>query len=309
MTWETSDASKAVVDSEAGLVIADNDGVGQVTITAKSDAYGAEATYDITVTKKLTSNEDLALKGGEPVLNLTTNGENPYTVELDNPDADPTQLKWTASPEGVVSIEDGVITVLGDGTATITVETQDGTGLKNSFEVSVTTAVTNITINDVDANWTWFNATEALQLTAVVTPDDATDPSITWASSDTETATIDADGVVRVLKSGTVTFTATSVQNPDQSDDIVIEFEDKKITWSYSGDKAIITKYDDDDATEVTIPEYINGVPVKEIGDDAFQGKANLVTVYIPDAIEVIGARAFKNCSSLANMVATTPVA
>ena len=51
---------------------------------------------------------------------------------------------------------------------------------------------------------------ETLNLTATVTPDDATDKSITWSSSNTNVASVDADGKVTAKAEGTATITATA---------------------------------------------------------------------------------------------------
>lgn len=64
------------------------------------------------------------------------------------------------------------------------------------------------------------------------------------------------------------------------------------------GDGYIVTKYTGSDAT-VTVPDWYNSLPVTEIGDGAFQGNSSIVTVYLPDSIESLGAGAFKGCKNL----------
>ena len=51
---------------------------------------------------------------------------------------------------------------------------------------------------------------ETTHLSAVVTPDEATNKALTWTSSDEEIATVDKNGVVTGLKSGTAKITAAS---------------------------------------------------------------------------------------------------
>lgn len=62
--------------------------------------------------------------------------------------------------------------------------------------------------------------------------------------------------------------------------------------------KAIITGYNGSEAY-LTIPETINGYPVVKIGDSAFEGNTTITEVYLPDSVEEIGAKAFKNCTEL----------
>ena len=47
-------------------------------------------------------------------------------------------------------------------------------------------------------------------LTAIVTPDDATNKTVTWTSSDPSVATVDANGLVTAVAPGTATITATA---------------------------------------------------------------------------------------------------
>jgi uncharacterized protein YjdB len=59
-------------------------------------------------------------------------------------------------------------------------------------------------------------------LTATVAPDDATDPSITWSSSDESVATVDANGLVTAVAVGTATITATAADGSGVSDSATV---------------------------------------------------------------------------------------
>lgn len=56
---------------------------------------------------------------------------------------------------------------------------------------------------------------ETATLVATVMPEDATDRSVTWSSSDPSVATVSDDGVVTTVSTGTATITATSVSDAD----------------------------------------------------------------------------------------------
>jgi hypothetical protein len=50
---------------------------------------------------------------------------------------------------------------------------------------------------------------------------------------------------------------------------------------------------------EVSIPDTINGLPVKSIGDSAFSSSSNLTSVKISNGVTNIGVAAFYGCSGL----------
>ena len=47
------------------------------------------------------------------------------------------------------------------------------------------------------------------------------------------------------------------------------------------------------------IPSRLDGVPVGEIGKEAFSKKPSLKSVAIPDSVEVVGEKAFYDCKNL----------
>ena len=55
-------------------------------------------------------------------------------------------------------------------------------------------------------------------------------------------------------------------------------------------------------AASVTVPAKYADIAVTKIGDSAFEGKTSLTSVTLPSTIEVIGKRAFANCSKLSSM-------
>ena len=56
-------------------------------------------------------------------------------------------------------------------------------------------------------------------------------------------------------------------------------------------------------AANVVIPSEYEGYPVTSIGDEAFRGNMNLVSVYIPGCVREVGDSAFRKCSNLTTVV------
>ena len=55
-------------------------------------------------------------------------------------------------------------------------------------------------------------------------------------------------------------------------------------------------------ASNVVIPETVNGYTVTQIGQSAFEGNTNIVSIDLPDTITIIGKRAFAGCTNLSEM-------
>ena len=71
--------------------------------------------------------------------------------------------------------------------------------------------VTGVTLTSGTGTTTLTQAGQSVQLTATVTPTDATDKSVTWTSSNTNVATVDATGKVTAVANGTCVITATTI--------------------------------------------------------------------------------------------------
>ena len=103
--------------------------------------------------------------------------------------------------------------------------------LKAETKVTVTTNVEGITIDKTEGVLTVGNT---VTVTATVTPDTATNASVTWTSSDEAIATVDSEGKITAVAPGTATITATSDSNPDASAAYAVTVQAKKVVTSTS---------------------------------------------------------------------------
>lgn len=103
--------------------------------------------------------------------------------------------------------------------------------LKAETKVTVTTNVEGITLNKTEGVLTVGNT---VTVTATVTPDTATNASVTWTSSDEAIATVDSEGKITAVAPGTATITATSDSNPDASAAYAVTVQAKKVVTSTS---------------------------------------------------------------------------
>ena len=76
-----------------------------------------------------------------------------------------------------------------------------------------------VQVTDVELDITQkaLNVGDTFTLTATVKPDNATDKSVTWSSSNTSVATVDENGVVTAVSEGTATITATASNGVEAS--------------------------------------------------------------------------------------------
>ena len=97
--------------------------------------------------------------------------------------------------------------------------------------------VTGISLSQTSATLTGKNAT--LTLTPTITPNDATNKSVTWTSSSASVATV-SGGVVTPLKAGTTTITATTTDGSNKSASCNVEVKDGTTTWLLTPEEASI---------------------------------------------------------------------
>ena len=96
---------------------------------------------------------------------------------------------WNSDNTAVATVDaNGVVTAKAAGSANITATANDGSGVTATCAVTVIVPVSSITINNAPTEALFVNSKGTL--TATVVPDNATDQTVTWSSSDPDYVSI-----------------------------------------------------------------------------------------------------------------------
>ena len=211
VVWSVTEGADVVsVNADTGEVTALRPGSATVTVTSRSDA-AKTASCTVTVREAVT-----AVRLNRDSLRLTLTGDGKtetLTAAVEPQEATDRTVRWTAVPDGIVSVENGTVTALKAGTATVRAESVSNPGVYDECEVTVISPVTQITLNHsvYPAASETFEVGLDFVLSATVTPGDATDKRLTWSVSPENIVSLDvATGTVTALKPGQATVTVTA---------------------------------------------------------------------------------------------------
>ena len=201
LSWSSSNTDVATV-SPTGLVTAVADGTCKITC-ATMDGSGVKATCTVTVelyhpvTGISLDKEAYTLHAIDETVQLTA------TIQPEN--ATNKNVTWSSSDENVCKVVDGLVTATGEGTAIVTVKTEDGEFTATCvISVEIPHPITGISL-DKEA-YTLHAIDETVQLTATIQPENATNKNVTWSSSDEGVCTV-VDGLVTAKGEGTAIVT------------------------------------------------------------------------------------------------------
>ena len=201
VTWSSSNTAIATVSSN-GLVTAVQE--GSATITAK--AGDKTATCTVTVSKKVIPVTSVSLNKTSLALTEQETFQLSATVSPDN--ATDKTVTWSTANAAIATVsENGLVTAVAEGSATITAKAGDKTATCAVTVSKKVIPVTSVTLNKTSLTLT---EQETFQLSATVSPDNATDKTVTWSSSNTAIATVSQDGLVSAIAVGSTTITATA---------------------------------------------------------------------------------------------------
>lgn len=185
------------------------DGTFYFTVTVE-DVNGASASrqLSILVRKPLDVTHVTDVQISERTLTLVVGNTAVLTAKVLPDDAYYKKVAWQSDNPAVATVnKDGIVTAVKEGTANISVITEDG-GKTDTCVVTVT--VIHVAGVQISERALSLVAGNTAALTAKVLPDDAYNKKVVWQSDNPAVATVDTAGLVTAIKVGTANITVTT---------------------------------------------------------------------------------------------------
>lgn len=306
VTWSSSDKTVATIDGSGNV-----QGIkaGTATITATADGKSGKST--VTVKTKVVNVTEVSLDRSELTL---TEGENETLTATVKPDnATNKKVAWESDKVDIASVdENGKVTAIKTGEATITVTTEDG---GKTAECKVTVKSRNVPVSGVEINpWAVnLSVRGTAKLTYTIKPEDATNQMVKWESDTPSVTTVDSQGNLKGIAAGTAKICVTTDDGGFKSYCTVTvkeaesKFKVDGLWYEYYRSPNLARVIPDPDGSKysgnITIPGQVeyDGITysVKQIWDRAFYMCTDLKSVTIGEGVERISAWAFYGCSNL----------
>lgn len=238
IVYISSDQNVARV-SKDGIVTAARFGDAVIRCQAADNPYiMVEAT--IHVVKNVNR---IVLSAGKADLSVPEQNGNSSTqlaYTIDPADAYIKTGVWSSNNESVATVDqEGKITAISVGRAAITFTSDDSSKGKKAAtcNVNVVQAVTSLELAEKSGT---IYVGKPVQLKPTIQPQNAANKKLTWASSNEEVATVNANGQVKGLMPGEAVITATSSDGPSVKYDATVKIP--PVTLKVSGSAKCIAK-------------------------------------------------------------------
>lgn len=204
--YTSSDTSLATIENGIVTFLSP----GTVTLSARqagNEKYLPAQSIDISVDIKPVSVKELYLDHSE--WNCKVGDSFILTATVLPENATDKSLSWTSSDPDVATVdENGNVTAVNVGECIVTVTAADG----SDVSVSCTVTVSPRLVESIELDYYKWNGFpgEYLAISATISPDNVTDKTVIWNSSDPEVAAVDETGLVIAVRPGSALITATT---------------------------------------------------------------------------------------------------
>lgn len=231
-------------------------GTTTVTIAPKGKSENA-VSYTISVPSNIKTINSVASITGNAGTTQTVFKSAVNSFGVKSTDATPAKIKaisgntvkFTSTNANVASIDaNGTVSLKAKGSATVKMSVYASASattplLEKSVNVTVKQPVTGVSITSANGRNT-VNAGDTLQLTAKVSPSNASDTSVTWSSNSTGIAQVSTTGLVTGVAAGTAVITAKANDGSNKSATFTVTVTKKviKVTKISLSASTLLTK-------------------------------------------------------------------
>lgn len=293
VSWTSSDESVASVTT-SGQVSAVS--IGSAIISVETNDGHKKAECKVTV--KPIDVSSLTLN--KTSITLFIGESEAITATITPSNATDKTITWTSSRPSVATVtNEGRITAVGVGTTAITAKAGDKTATCSVVVKPI--EVSSITLNKSKMT---LDRGKTELLTAQITPDNATDKTVTWSSSNSSIVTVSQSGVVTAVQKGTAVVQAKCGEKTAQCEiTVVVPVEslmlNKESLDLYVGDKFVFqwTVYPEDASDKsvsfsssnenvVSVSESSGEVRAINKGNATIFASAGSITVTCPVTVQ-----------------------
>lgn len=221
---------------------------------SKSAYTAVQKTKYATITEE---NPVESIKLGQHELKVEKGGKNQLSVTILPSDADDKTITWTSENDEIAIVDkNGLVTGVTAGTTRI-YATSVPTGLKDECEVTVIQHAESIEMENSEIFLTKIGETKQLNVT--VLPENTTDKTVKWSSSNTSVCTVTASGMIVAMGYGEAVIMAIT-NDGNLPATCVVRVTPEKYKLTYMVDNVVYKSYDVDYTSAIT-PEAF---PAKE---------------------------------------------
>lgn len=222
VAYKSSKKTVATV-SKTGKVTAKKAGTTKITVTVTGKNKKKKTTW---VKIKVTAAKVKKVALNRKTLDLKE-GESSTLIATVSPSNASSAISWSTSNSAVATVsKTGKVTAKKAGNAEITAKSNNG----KTATCKVTVSAVGVTGITAKADSSTINVGASVNIAAIVTPSTATNKGVTYTSSNTAVAVVNAAGVVTGIGAGSATITVASVSNPGVKTSVVITVQSVPVT-------------------------------------------------------------------------------
>lgn len=232
--WESEDETIATV-SPSGVVNALS--VGSTIVTATCGEVSASCKI---VVSPVPASE---ITISSPNLTLTVGQTERLTATIIPENATSKALEWRSSDETIAAVDEyGLVSAHNAGNCQIIVKTRNESNLSATCDVIVIKPEVLVSSISLSPSSVEGKEGEQIQITATIHPEDATNKTIVWSSSDESVATVDDTGLISLLKMGTAVITASATDDSGVSAECAVAVSELGGIDEIIADKSVYVK-------------------------------------------------------------------
>ena len=210
--WSTNTPDIIQIDEKGNVSCI---GEGTATVICESEDKGCKASLTFTVGNK--SNEVFVTNIRVPELEkeIKVGDKVQLKAQISPSNATNKEVSWKSSDDNIATVsETGLLYVKKAGTFKITVTAKDGSGTQTVYTLKVINDTSEEILTeelDIQGMPKDYAVGDKIQLTAKISPSNATNKNVTWESNNEKVATINSSGLMTLVGTGEVTITCKAV--------------------------------------------------------------------------------------------------